>query len=156
MTYTSTMQIDTFLARWRASRDKSRLLAQAITTENESFRPTPEYRTIGEMQRHLLQAHQCVINGLPGGSFQWRETAAAISALALEAIEPRRLAIDQTLDGMLEDHREDPDWFAAEAPGTARSREEWLWALLEHETHHRGQLSLMLRLAGTPPPTIFE
>jgi uncharacterized damage-inducible protein DinB len=150
------MHIETFRTRWRVSRDKSRRIAQAITAENESFRPLPAYRSLGDMQRHLLQAHQCVVTGLPGGSFPWREVADSVTNLPLDAIEPRRIAIDQTLEGLLDDHRNDAHWFDAQPPGGDRSREEWLWALLEHETHHRGQMSLMLRLSGTAPPSIFE
>jgi len=32
---------------------------------------------------------------------------------------------------------------------------KWLRAMCEHEAHHRGQLSLYLRLLGVDPPSIF-
>jgi uncharacterized damage-inducible protein DinB len=32
---------------------------------------------------------------------------------------------------------------------------KWLRAMCEHEAHHRGQLSLYLRMLGVEPPPIF-
>lgn len=39
--------------------------------------------------------------------------------------------------------------------GTPITTWKWLRAMLEHEAHHRGQLSLMLGLRGVTPPPIY-
>lgn len=39
--------------------------------------------------------------------------------------------------------------------GTSLPVWKWLRAMAEHEVHHRGQLYLMLRLAGVPTPPMY-
>jgi uncharacterized damage-inducible protein DinB len=43
------------------------------------------------------------------------------------------------------------------APGTVGeyTLEEWLWFLLHDEIHHRGQLSVYLRMADARVPSIY-
>lgn len=148
------MNVDTFLARWGACREKSRQISMAINEDNESFRPTPEYRSIIEMYRHTLQAHECIVRGIPEGNFDWKGVELSVARVLRPEVEAQRDRLDVELEARLRSSND--AWFEEDAPGTGLSRDEWLWALIEHETHHRGQLSLMLRLAGTPPPRIFE
>ena len=148
------MDVDLFLSRWRLARRRSSQLAAVITDETERFRPTPEYRSILEIYRHLLQAHECIVRGLPEGHFDWRNVELSVRRVLRGEVETQRDRLDTELEARL--RSADEAWFAEFPPGSRQSREAWLWALLEHETHHRGQLSLMLRLAGTPPPAIFE
>ena len=39
--------------------------------------------------------------------------------------------------------------------GAVMTRAKWLRAMIEHEVHHRGQIYLMLKLAGVPSPPLY-
>lgn len=144
--------VDVFLPRWQACVRRTDALLESARPIDESFRPLMTYRSINEQIAHILAARRSIVRGLITGEFGWQEEMA--HAISTSGAERDLLARKSSED--LEElirTREGAWW---DEPARELPRSEWLWALLEHETHHAGQLSMMIRLAGGDPAHIFE
>ena len=123
-----------FRAVWEMESALTARLLEAIPDGKYDFRPDPGGRSLGEMAWHLAEVEGYLSDGVRKGAVTLQDAVA----------RPAKLT-DADLD------RDNP--FAGDRRLTIR---DCLWgALLMHLIHHRGQLSLMVRLAGGTPPAIY-
>lgn len=144
--------VDVFIPRWRACARRTDALIESIHGVDESFRPLRTYRSIQEQVAHIFAARMSIVRGLRTGDFGWREEIDRVLSLPPDERLRTARASGEEIEKMLEEV--DEQWLGEAARELPRS--EWLWALLEHETHHAGQLSMMIRLAGGEPAQIFD
>jgi uncharacterized damage-inducible protein DinB len=71
----------------------------------------------------------------------------AIRQITDEVMEAGQQMNPQSWDEIIEPFGPDPQWRI--------SRGQTAYALLDHESHHRGQLTVYLRLAGKTPPVLY-
>ena len=151
-------ELQTFLEVWDLEAKKTVVLLKALPPGQYDFRPDAGGRSLGELAWHLAEADAYVSFGIEQGSFApgmkppGIERPKTIEALApgyervhAEAVgRVRRLApadLDRTLK-----------YFS----GDERPIRDLLWsAVLFHSIHHRGQLSVLCRLAGGAAPGMF-
>lgn len=125
-----------------------------VTSEQLAWRPGPAYYSLCQQFIHIAQAEDFHAHGLFEDDWDvdrvrlpkecWshrriRDTFDDVRSYTRARIEPlTRADLDAT--------REIPG-----TPGkwTVRS---WLWFILEHELHHKGQIWLYLRQLGITPP----
>lgn len=144
--------VDVFLPRWRACVRRTEALIDSASAIPGDFRPLAGYRSIDEQIAHIIAARYSIARGLRTGDFGWREEMERVSAQSLpERLESAR-SVNEEFMALLAD--KDDEWLSQ--PARELPRDEWLWALLEHETHHAGQLSMMIRMGGGSPAQIFE
>jgi uncharacterized damage-inducible protein DinB len=166
--------------RWRRTRAGTRALVQAIPPEHFDWRPHAEAFSCGDIVRHLMQAEEmfrlflaaggrgepwdpwqmtgtgedrlrsarrAILDG--AGASELGTTAAACLAQwqAMEAETEAALATvtDQALANVVEH------------PVTVIRSPLWEMFLLmiEHEIHHRGQLSAYLKVIGVEQPALL-
>ena len=117
-----------------------------------SFRPAATYRSLHEQIAHILAARESIVGGLSTGDFNWKSDYAEYQARSIDEMLAAIEAADAKLQGVVE--MNDERWLAEVVPPLSRT--EWLWAMLEHEIHHVGQISMTIHLAGGRPAAIFE
>ena len=136
---------DFLVETYRTERIKTLSVWSQIPDGRMSFRPEPRARTPHE---HMV--HQClsedawmtkmlgIASGLP--ALPPEETRLAFLAHYAAASSARLAALEQ----------QDDDWFEASTQffDTVRSRAWVLTRRLTHSAHHRGQLTMYLRLWG--------
>jgi uncharacterized damage-inducible protein DinB len=139
--------IDVLIGNW--NRVRAGLLATAIrfTDEDLAFRPAPRGYSIAETLLHIANEEDGEVRyGItreladfpaPFEASRFPTKAAVLSALA--QLHDRTLTYlatltDADLDGIIE------------TPWGLRRRLDLLFHVVEHEIHHRGELSLMLGL----------
>jgi uncharacterized damage-inducible protein DinB len=123
-----------FRAVWEMESALTARLLEAIPDGKHDFRPDPGGRSLGEMAWHPAEVEGYLSDGMSKGAVTFQDAVARLAKLT-----------DADLD------RENP--FAGDRRLTIR---DCLWgALLMHLIHHRGQLSLMVQLAGGTPPAIY-
>lgn len=145
--------MNTFLRRWEKTRGRTVALIASIGEVDPMFKPAPEYRTLQHQVAHLFAAQRSIVSGLEEGTFPWKENAAIVERMTIDELSEMGRNLDASLAKLLEE-RDDP-WYEEVIGDYNLSRDEWLWALLEHEVHHCGQISLTIRLAGGTPAKIF-
>jgi uncharacterized damage-inducible protein DinB len=150
-------ELEAFLTNWDREAANTVKLLEALPPTEYDFRPDSGGRSLGELAWHLAEGDAYISYGIERGEFNFSskppniERPRAVDALASgyqrvhdEAVARVRKLTPQDLDRTI-------NFFAG--PMTIR---DILWsAILGHGIHHRGQLSLMCRLAGGQTPGLY-
>jgi uncharacterized damage-inducible protein DinB len=150
-------EVERFIASWDQEAANTVKLLQALPPTQYDFRPDPSGRSIGELAWHLSEGDAYISFGIERGTFTGDakppniERPRTVEALApgYERIHREAVARIRALTP------EDLDRTIPFFVGSMTIR-EMLWsAILAHGIHHRGQLTLMCRLAGGQPPGLY-
>lgn len=151
-------ELQHLLRQWDHETKGTEALLRALPLHQYDFRPDPDGRSLGQLAWHLAEVEVYASVGIARGEFRFAvrpphsERPTTIAAL----LPAFRLAHADSV-GRIE--RLEPADLDREVPyvdGTSWSIRRLLWdKLLLHAIHHRGQLSLMCRLAGGVPPALF-
>jgi uncharacterized damage-inducible protein DinB len=133
----------------------------AVPEGQLDFRATPENMSFKQMANHLYQSAIVFASSMKTGEIDFADSArisgpkpadATSAAEVVEYAQKVRDFIRQTVDSLTEE----------EATRPIKSKFGELNALrvinimLEEAIHHRGQLSIYLRLLGQKPPSIYD
>ena len=151
-------ELQTFLNVWDEEANKSAAMLRALPVDQYDFRPDAGGRSLGELGWHLAEAEAYMTYGIERGVFEMgarppgMERPRTVEALApgFERVHQDAVQRVKKLTGTDLDRE---IIFFTGSPVTVR---QILWTmLLHHEIHHRGQLSLMCRLAGGCAPAPY-
>jgi uncharacterized damage-inducible protein DinB len=143
-----------FLATWAYESGETLKLLETLTDASLATQATPDTRSVGRLAWHIAQTipemmgHTGLRLAGPGEHDPVPATAAAIregygTASASLADQIRQQWTDASLQ------QTDPMY------GDVWSRAQTLQALVAHQIHHRGQLTILMRLAGLPVHGIY-
>ncbi|MBO0721623.1 MAG: DinB family protein [Blastocatellia bacterium] len=142
---------------WTRARDYTREYLEAMPEDGVNFKPTPEIRSFAEQMLHLAAANftmAAVVAGTTNAyDFQQGKnlekmdefkTKAALTKIVMESYDYMINAI-KGIDAKKLDEK--VKFFNFEL-----TRAALLNKAFEHQTHHRGQTTIYLRLKGVTPP----
>ena len=148
--------VASFVEYWRKVRGRTSRLLDLVPPADLEWTPTPGKYTFGDIFRHL-----------PGiERYMYGETVRhRPSAYPGHSAELAR-GPDEIRAWMNRCHAESLEIFGALTPedltskcrtpsGTPITVWKWLRAMVEHEAHHRGQLSLMAGMRGISIPPLY-
>jgi len=149
-------ELDRFIDIWNREAENTSKVLRALPRDRYDFRPDSGGRSLGELAWHLAEGDAYMSLGIERGEFSMsarpphidrprtvEELAPGFDVVHREAVERVRKLQDDDLDRVL-------PFFGMQLPIRAI-----LWALIIiHSVHHRGQLTLMCRLAGGVAPGI--
>jgi len=150
-------ELEMFLKAWEHEAENTLKLLRALPATQYDFRPDADGRSLGELAWHLAEADAYISLMIERGQFSPEmkppniERPRQVEALApgyervhREAVARIRALKPQDLDRSIP---------FVTGPMAIR---DLLWnAVLAHGIHHRGQLSLMCRLAGGQVPALY-
>jgi uncharacterized damage-inducible protein DinB len=150
---------DYFLEAWEREAQLTLKLLRALPKNSYDFRPDKEGRSVGELSWHLAELDGYITHGVEKGDLKQggekppgMERPRTIEELAPGYERIHRDAVERVRKLRPEDYNRTIPFF----DGSPMRVHDMLWgALLHHLIHHRGQLSLMCRLAGGTPPGIY-
>ena len=142
------------LRTWDHENDGTVRVLQAIPERRLLLRPHARSRTLRDLAWHLVTSERWFCTGPLGlatkGGAPPENPPGTVAAMvaARERSHAARAAAARAKRA---------PWFAAEVEfyGQRMSRLEVLSLLLRHEAHHRGQLTVYLRLAGAKVPGVY-
>jgi uncharacterized damage-inducible protein DinB len=150
-------ELERFRKIWEMEAQSTAKLLDSLPAGQYDFRPDPGGRSVGEMGWHLAEIDGYITYGIAKGAVTFQDSPPNMQ-------RPRE--IRQLGPGYRRVHEEAAARVSKlteadldrEIPFADRRMpiRDILWgAILMHTIHHRGQLSLMCRLAGGIPPGIY-
>ena len=150
-------ELEMFLSSWDREAANTVKLLRALPTAQYDFRPDPTGRSLGELAWHLAEGDAYMSFGIERGQFTMSakppniERPRTVEALAPGYERVHREAIARIRSLNPSDLDRTIPFFTG--PMTIR---DILWnGIMAHGIHHRGQLSLMCRLAGGKAPGLY-
>jgi uncharacterized damage-inducible protein DinB len=151
-------ELDLFLTAWDREADSTAKLLRALPPAQYDFRPDATGRSLGELAWHLAECDAYMSYGIEAGAFPMDmkppniERPRTVDALAPGFERIHREAVARIRKLKPEDLDRSVPFFT----GDQMRIRDILWgAMVLHGIHHRGQLSLMCRLAGGVPPGVY-
>jgi len=147
-------KISQMVSDWERAKAYTQEYLNASTDEVINFKPTPEMRTFGQQMLHLAEANYNL-----GSSASGKACPAAFGTL-------EKSDKHKTKDAVTKEVMASYDFVIAAAKEMTvpkmgemvkvfnfdLSREATMNKVFEHQTHHRGQTTVYLRLKGITPP----
>jgi uncharacterized damage-inducible protein DinB len=150
-------ELERFFATWEYETQGTRKLLRALPSDKYDFRPDAQGRSLGELAWHLAEGDAYITQGIETGVFFSGEKPAHIDrpktldgiVSGFELVHDDALARMRKLGGA--DLDRDVNFF-----GTPMPIRDVMWSyVILHGVHHRGQLSMLCRLAGGQPPGLY-
>jgi len=151
-------ELQEFLERWEHETDGTLALLRALPPEQYDFRPDTGGRSLGELAWHLAEIDAYLSFEIDRGGFSGDVKPPHIERpRSVEALAPAfRVVHEDAVARIARLQEKDLDREIRFADGRLWSIRNLLWhKLLIHSVHHRGQLTLLCRLAGGVPPGLF-
>jgi uncharacterized damage-inducible protein DinB len=154
--------VDSILAELDQEAATTRRVLERVPNDKLGWKPHAKSMSLGQLALHVATIPGAIAgllkqDGLDLGNVDFEAPAAKAAAELLPALEESVKTAKEVLSG-LDDSRAMATWrltragkelFAAPRIGAARS------IMLNHWYHHRGQLSVYLRLLEVPVPSIY-
>jgi len=151
-------ELQTFLDVWNEEAAKSAAMLRSLPEGQYDFRPDAGGRSLGELGWHLAEADAYMTYGIERGGFEMgakppgierpktiAELAPGFERIHADAVERVKKLNAADLDRQM-------TFFT----GNQVTIRQILWTmLLHHQIHHRGQLSVLCRLAGGVAPAPY-
>jgi uncharacterized damage-inducible protein DinB len=146
--------IATLVANWTRARDYTKEYLDAMPEDGVGLKPTPDIRSFAEQMLHLANANFAfastasgVANPQQGKNLEKMDeykTKAGLTKIVMESYD----FMINAIKGMdMKKMDEQVKFF-----GRDLTRAAALEKGFEHQTHHRGQTTIYLRLKGVKPP----
>ena len=152
-----TNELESLMETWDREAENTLKLLRGLPLEKYDFRPDPAGRSLGELAWHLAEGDAYISYGIDRGRF-------SLDAKPPNIERPR--SVDGLAPGYERIHREavarirkltqaDLDRSLPFFGGARSIRSLVRDAIIAHGIHHRGQLTLMCRLAGGDVPGLY-
>jgi len=152
--YPST-RVEALVLEWTRARDYTKEYLDAMPEDGLGFKPNPEIRSFAEQMLHLAAANFNFAARITGQTNPYqgknlekmdelKATKAALSKVVLESYDFMITGIKGMNDAKLDTR--------VPVANMNRPLIAALAAAFEHQTHHRGQTTIYLRLKGVTPP----
>ena len=152
-----TNELERFLVSWDREAENTVKVLEALPPTQYDFRPDPSGRSLGELAWHLAEGDAYISYGVERGEFTMESRPPNIERpRAVEALAPGYQRIHREAVARIRSLTpEDLDRSIPFFTGPMTIREILSSAILAHGIHHRGQLTLMCRLAGGQAPGLY-
>ncbi len=152
--------IEPFVTELEREAATTRRLLERIPSDKLGWKPHPKSRSLGELAAHVARVQKAIAQMLQGSSYEVGrnpETTAASTEELLATFDESTAAAKSLLSG-LSDADLTSNWSLTREgkpfvtmPKIAAVRN----VILNHVYHHRGQLTVYLRLLDVPVPSVY-
>lgn len=151
-------ELDTFLRTWNREAESTAKVLRALPATQYDFRPDAGGRSLGELAWHLAEGDAYMSQWIETGKFEMGNKPPNIERpRTVEALAPGYERVHKDAVARIEKLKpEDLDRTLPFFNGQQTPIRSILWDMIvAHGIHHRGQLTLMCRLAGGQCPGIY-
>ena len=146
--------IEQFKEEWRAESDSTRKVLAALTDESLNLSATADHRTIGRIAWHIVQTLPEMAKGT-GLKMDGPSEHEPVPASAQAIAQAYDKAAESLLDQVVTNWNDDTLTIEDDLYGQKWKRGYSLYGIIKHEVHHRGQLMVLMRMAGLKVPGVY-
>ncbi|NJD11838.1 MAG: hypothetical protein FIB01_15820 [Gemmatimonadetes bacterium] len=147
-------KVDDFVREWQYEMDATLRLFRALTDESLEQRVAPEGRSVGRLAWHLTQSLPEMMNRT-GLQVHGPAEAEPVPASAPAIASAYELAAGSMLEQIRTQWQDDTLLELREMYGEQWPNGVTLAALVKHQAHHRGQMTVLMRQAGLKVPGVY-
>lgn len=147
-------RLDDFLEQWRQLTESTQKMLDALTDASLDQPVADGHRTLGRIAWHLAQTIPEML-GKTGLSPEGPAEDAPVPGSAREIAEAYRTASASLVQQVRERWTDETLEVEDDLYGSKWKRGFTVTALVEHEIHHDGQLSVLMRQAGLRVPGVY-
>ena len=147
---------DAMVADWERAKAYTVEYIDAANDEVISFKPTPEMRTFGQQMLHIAEANYGFASAASGKASPIGQGSLEKSSDKYKTKDALRKAVVESYDFVIAALKETNE---SKMPEQIKmfnrfdmSRGAAFEKAFEHQTHHRGQTTVYLRMSGVTPP----
>jgi hypothetical protein len=139
---------------WERAKDYTIVYLNTMPADKYSFKATDSIRSFAQQMLHLAQANVGLLSGaignplaFAGGNLEARSTAQTKDSVMYYVSASYDYAINGIKNSNIATWGDKSKFFNFE-----ETRLTWFMKAFEHQTHHRGQTTIYIRLVGVRPP----
>ncbi len=141
------------VAEWQRAKNYTKAYLDAMPADGYGFKPTPEIRSFAQQMLHLADGNYFFIataNGKPSpmGQTSAEKTVAPTKEAVTKAVLDSYDFVISSLQAITTAQMDE----TVSLEGHSISKANAFGKAFEHQTHHRGQTTIYLRLKGVTPP----
>jgi len=141
------------VAEWLRAKAYTKAYLDAMPADGYGFKPTPEIRSFAQQMLHLADANYffiSTVNGKPSpfGQKSVEKTVPPTKEETTKAVMDSYDFVISSLQAITPDQLQE----TVSLEGHTISKSNAFGKAFEHQTHHRGQTTIYLRLKGVTPP----
>ncbi|GAB3508890.1 hypothetical protein GCM10027341_45280 [Spirosoma knui] len=150
----STVTVSQMVAEWQRAKEYTKEYLDAMPEDGVGYKPTAEIRSFAEQMLHLANGNFNFASAASGKANPYQgknlekldefKTKAALTKVVLESYDFTIDALKAMTDAQLAE--------SVKVFGRDMTRETAFAKEFEHQTHHRGQTTIYIRMKGIKPP----
>jgi uncharacterized damage-inducible protein DinB len=143
--------LDQFPDVWQRNMDYSRALAEAMPANLYNYRPTPEAMSFGDQLLHIasnISYLTAIVNGEKRSFYEKEDRSSLDKDSIIEILDAANKYVLELIKKTEQSQLDEEIVFANEN----MTKENIFYLLRGHQTHHRGQALIYLRLNGIATP----
>jgi uncharacterized damage-inducible protein DinB len=138
---------------WQRAKLYTKDYLDAMPADGYSYKATPEIRTFAQQMLHLADGNYFMVSSATGqpspmGQTSAERTVAPTKEATTRAVMDSYDYVIRSLQGMTTAQLQE----SVKLEGHELSKSAAFGKAFEHQTHHRGQTTIYLRLKGVKPP----
>lgn len=146
--------IEEFLTNWENESESTQKILNTLTDESLSQEVSPNDRTLGRIAWHIVTTLDEMVSRT-GLDFKATPHDAPVPEKAAEIAEAYRSSNNTMVAAIKEQWNEETLIELKEMYGEQWSVATILSILTSHQTHHRGQMTVLMRQAGLSVPGVY-
>jgi uncharacterized damage-inducible protein DinB len=141
------------VTEWQRAKAYTKAYLDAMPEDGYGFKPTPEIRSFAQQMLHLADANFFFISTAsgkpsPAGKVSVEKTVPQTKEAVTKTVMDSYDFVISSLQAMTPAQMDE----MATVEGRTLSKSNIFGKAFEHQTHHRGQTTVYLRLKGVTPP----
>ncbi|UCD95330.1 MAG: DinB family protein [Candidatus Zixiibacteriota bacterium] len=146
--------VKAFADQWKEQSDATRKILGALSEESLSVTVAPEHRDLARMAWHIVQTIPEMAE-LTGLKLEWPAKDTALPETLNGIREGYEAAAGSLLKQIQKNWTDDTLQVEDNMFGETWKRGYSLMVIVQHEIHHRGQMTVLMRQAGLKVPGVF-
>jgi uncharacterized damage-inducible protein DinB len=147
-------ELEVFREHWERYRSVTLQFFDMLSEEELRWRPDPDAHSCAQQLLHIAQNEDYFFRGIFAGDWDLERLRFPRQMPARDELRRYLVAVRELANGYLEGLSPsalDQPTRVPRSPSDFPLR-WWLWLILEHEVHHKAQLSVYMRLLHRVPP----